>query len=230
MTANNLRLTLALAALLLLVPVTAEATILEAKSFDEKVEHAASIVVGRCVAKESRWDDARRWILTYNKFEIEKSLKGFPAREVTIVTPGGAVDNVQQDAVGVPSFNIGDEHVLFVRNTQAGPTVLYFEQGAYRLVRDGRGERNVMPLVSSAVLIDTQAGKAVSPEEPRTLRDFEGRVRETIKRREALKMELIEKKKQEETSIMRVVERNKALVLLALIGAVLATWQLVKRW
>lgn len=230
MTANNLRLPLAFAALLMLLPLTAEATLLEAKSFDEKVEQAASIVVGRCVSKESRWDDAHRWILTYNKFEVEKSLKGFPAREVTIVTPGGEVDNVQQDAVGVPKFNVGEEHVLFVRNTQAGPTVLYFEQGAYRVVRDGRGDRTVIPAVSSAVLIDTQAGKAVSPEEPRALREFEGRVRETVKRREAMKMMLIEKQKKEEASIMRVLERNKSLVILALIGALLATWQLVKRW
>lgn len=230
MTASNSRLTLALAAVLLLAPLSAEATLMEAKSFDEKVDHAASIVVGRCVSTESRWDDARRWILTYNKFEIEKSLKGFPSREVTIVTPGGAVDNVQQDAVGVPKFNVGEEHVLFVRNTEAGPTVLFFEQGAYRVVRDGRGDRTVVPAVSSAVLIDTQAGKAVSPEEPRTLRDFEGRVRESVKRREAIKMEMIEKKKKEDTSIMRVVERNKALVILALLGAILASWQLIKRW
>lgn len=230
MPANSPRLLLALAALLLLLPLRAEATLAEAKSFDEKVDQAAAIVVGRVVGKESRWDDARRWILTYYRFEVEKSLKGFPTREVTIVIPGGVVDNIQQDTVGVPKFNIGDEHVLFVRNTQAGPTVLFFEQGAYKLVPDGRGERVVLPAVSSAVLIDTQAGKAVSPEEPRTLRDFEGRVRETIRKREALKMEMIEKRKKEEASIMRVLERNKALVLLALIGALLATWQLIRRW
>lgn len=229
MTANNPRLSLALAALLCLLPLSAEATLSEAKSFDEKVENAASIVVGRCVAKESRWDDARRWILTYNKFQVEKALKGFPVQELTIVTPGGVVGDVQQDAVGIPRFEIGDERVLFVRNTQAGPTVLYFEQGAYQLVRQG-SERLVLPTVSSAVLIDTQAGKAVLPEQARTLREFEGLVRQTIQRREAIKMEMIEKRKKQEASIVRVLQRNLALVILALVGAVLATWQLVKRW
>ncbi len=229
MTGKNTVRTLALAAVLSLLPLRAEATLAEAKSFDDKVEHAASIVVGRCVAKESRWDNARRWILTYNQFEIEKNLKGFPANKITIVTPGGAVDNVQQDTVGVPKFNVGDEHVLFVRNTQAGPTVLYFEQGAYRVVREGN-ERMVMPVTAGAVLIDTQAGKAATAEQPRTLREFEGRVRDTIKRREAIKMDMMEKRRKSETSIMAALQRNKALVLLALIGAVLATWQLVKRW
>jgi hypothetical protein len=229
MARKNMLRTLALAAVVSLLPLRAEATLAEAKSFDDKVEHAASIVVGRCVAKESRWDNARRWILTYNQFEIEKNLKGFPSNQITIVTPGGAVDNVQQDTVGVPKFNVGDEHVLFVRNTQAGPTVLYFEQGAYRLVREGN-ERVVVPLTSGAVLIDTQAGKAVTAEQPRTLREFEGRVKDTIKRREAIKMDMMEKRRKTETSIMSALQRNKALVLLALIGAVLATWQLVKRW
>lgn len=222
--------TVALAAVLSLAPLSAHATLAEAKSFDDKVENAASIVVGRCVAKESRWDNARRWILTYYTFEVEKALKGNQTRQLTVVAPGGTVGSMTQDAVGVPKFDIGDEHVLFVRNTAAGPTVLYFEQGAYQLVREHGGERRVLPAVSSAVLIDTQAGKAVAPESPRTLREFEGRVRDTMKRREAMRMEMIEQKKKEEASIMRVLQRNKGLVFLALIGAVLATWQLVKRW
>jgi hypothetical protein len=230
MTTPRARIILALAAVALLLPLRAEATLAEAKSFDDKVENAASIVVGKCVSTESRWDNARRWILTYNRFEIEKALKGSPAREVTIVTPGGVVGNIQQDTVGVPKFAVGEEHVLFVRNTAAGPTVLYFEQGSYQLIRDSRGDRTVVPAVSSIVLIDTQAGRAVAPEEPTTLRAFESRVRDTIKRREAVRMEMIEREKEEQASIMRVLERNKALVVLALIGAVLATWQLIKRW
>ncbi|HYR28668.1 MAG TPA: hypothetical protein VEU30_09385 [Thermoanaerobaculia bacterium] len=230
MTTNNHRLPLAIAALLLLAPLRAEATLSEAKTFDDKVDQAATIIVGRVVSTESRWDNARKWILTYNRFQVEKVLKGMPVPEVTIVTPGGAVDNVQQDTVGVPKFEVGDEHVIFVRNTQAGPTVLYFEQGAYRLLRDSRGERTVTPATSGAVLIDNQAGKIVRPEEPRLLRDFEVRVRDTMKRRDAMRMAVIKNKKTESTSIMRVLERNKALVILALIGAVLATWQLVKRW
>lgn len=230
MSTKTARFTLALAAVVLLLPFRAEATLAEAKSFDDKVENAASIVIGKCVSKESRWDDAKRWILTYHKFEVEKSLKGMQGREVTIVTPGGVVGNIQQDTVGIPKFEVGDEHVLFVRNTAAGPTVLYFEQGAYELLRDQRGDRTVIPAVSSAVLIDTQAGRAVSPEEPTTLRAFENRVRETVKRGEAQRMEMIEQERKQQKSIVGVLQRNKALVFLALIGAVLATWQLVKRW
>jgi hypothetical protein len=230
MTSNPARLSLALATALALAPIPARATISEAKSFDDKVEHAASIVVGRCLRQQSQWDASHKLILTSTTFRVEKTLKGAPAQEVTIVTPGGTVGTIAQDVIGVPRFREGDDHVIFVRNTNSGPTVLYFEQGAYQVVDEGR-ERMVKPLVSSAVLMDTQRGIAVAPEGPRSMRDFENSVRETMRRREAIRMELIEKqKKKEAASMANVLRRNWMLVALALVGGVLATLQLLKRW
>ncbi|MGZ5443460.1 MAG: hypothetical protein ACXW5U_29810 [Thermoanaerobaculia bacterium] len=223
------RTTLALSALLVLIPVAADATIVRAVQFDDKVENAATIVIGKCVAQSSRWDPARNWILTYSTFRIEKTLKGAPAQEITIVTPGGTVDNIAQEIIGVPRFQKGEDHALFVRNSQAGPTVLYLEQGVYRVVEE-RGERMVQPAVSSAVLVDTGHGTAVTPERRRSLREFEGSVRETVRRREAMRMELIERSKKEQASLRSQIRRNRELLALALIGALLATWQLAKRW
>lgn len=224
-----MRIPVALTVALALMPSFAEATISRAIAFDEKVENAAAIVLGRCVSQRSQWDDTRRWILTYSTFEVEKAMKGAPSREITIVTPGGNVGDIYQDSIGIPAFRQGSEHVLFVRNSKVGPTVLYFDQGAYDVV-SVRGERFVKPVVSSAVLVDTQRGMAVAPEATRSLRDFETSIRDSIRRREAMRMQVIEKKRKEETSLLNVLHRNRALVFLALIGAVLATWQLVKRW
>lgn len=229
MATNNQRAAFAFAAVLALTPVVAEATIARAVKFDEKVDRAASIVVGRVLSQQSSWDANRQRILTYSKFQIDNTLKGFPAQEITIVTPGGTVGDVAQDFVGVPRFSTGDEHVVFVRNTRVGPTVLFLEQGAYRIEKDARGDRIVVPLVSSAVLVDSQRGMAVSPESPRSLRDFEGSVRESVRRREKMQMEMIDQKKRQEASIWSQVKRNKLLVVVALLGAMLATWQLVKR-
>ena len=53
--------------------------------------------------------------------------------------------------------------------------------------------------------------------------------RETVLRREVMRMEMIEKQKQE-ASIGRVLQRNAGWVALALLGAILASWQLYKRW
>lgn len=160
---------------------------------------------------------------------MEKAYKGAAAGQITIVTPGGRVDNVAQEVIGMPRFQEGEDHVLFVRNSQAGPTVLYLEQGAYRVEGGERGERRVQPLVSNAVLVDSQRGVAVAPERKRTLREFETTVRDTVARNRAQQMELAAKKKEDESSLWNQLRRNSPLVLLALVGAALATWQLMKR-
>jgi hypothetical protein len=216
-------------ALLLLGVVPANATVIQAMDFDAKVENASSIVLGRCVAQESKWDEGRNWILTYSTFEVERAYKGAPASRITVVTPGGTVGNIAQEVVGVPRFREGEEHVLFVRDSQAGPTVLYLEQGDYRVVRDGRGERVVHPVVSSEVTIDGQRGIALAKETTRPLRDFERLVRDTERRREAIRMEVLERERREEASFWNQVKRNRALVILAVIGVALATWQLVRK-
>jgi hypothetical protein len=219
----------ALAVVLLLVPVAADATIARAIAFDEKVENAAAIIVGKCVAQRSQWDPARNWILTYSTFRIEKTLKGNPSQEITIVTPGGTVDGITQEIIGVPQFREGEDHALFVRSSQAGPTVLYLEQGDYRVIEE-RGERVVQPVVSSAVLVDTGRGTAVRPESRRSLREFEGSIRQTVDRRQKFQMEMMKQKKEQQTSLRAQIHRNRGLLALALLGAILATWQLAKRW
>lgn len=222
--------TLGATLLFALVPLQASATISRAVSFDEKVDHASAIVLGKCVDTTSRWDPSGKWILTYSTFQVEEQLKGQPAQQITLVTPGGVVDGVHQETIGVPKFATGGDHVVFVRNTNAGPTVLYFDQGAYE-VEKIRGERIVRPAVSAAVLVDTQRGAAVSPEDPRPLRDFENAVRQRVRHREAIeRMNVIKQQQREQASLINVLRRNKLLVLLALAGALLATWQLVKRW
>lgn len=213
----------------LLVPMTASATIQRAISFEKKVENAASIVLGRCIRQESRWDEARKWILTYSTFQVEKSIKGGGGGQVTIVTPGGRVGNVVQEVVGVPRFEEGEEHVLFVRNSQVGPTVLYLEQGAYRVSPGDRGERLIQPVTSNAVVVDSQRGMAIEPERPRTLRDFETRVRDTVQRRQKIEMEMLEEKKREESSLLNQLVNNLPLVLLALAGLAFATWHFLRR-
>jgi hypothetical protein len=233
MTANNPLKTAALASLLALMPMAADATVMRAVSFDEKVENSAAIVAGRCVRAESRWDASGKTIYTYTTFSVDKVIKGAaqPTREITVVTPGGTVGHIRQDSIGVPSFQEGDENVLFVRNSAIGPTIAYLEQGAYELVRDGN-EQVVRPVATEAVHIDEQRGVAVPAESARPLRVFEGEVRAAERRIAFQRNELIERQRREaaaQSSIWSTIKRNRLLVALAIIGAALATWTLVRR-
>lgn len=230
--APNNRAALLAATLLFLVAPAARATIAAVASFDDKVDNAAAIILGKCVRSESRFDPTRRWILTYSTFAVEKSMKGGATGELTLVTPGGTVGSLHQSTVGVPAFREGDEHVLFVKNTNLGPTVLYFDQGTYDVRTDSRGERVIEPVLTNLVTIDTQRGMAVAPnDEPRTLQQFETAVRESMRTAGERKqrMAALPEPKPRATSITESLRKNKLLIALALLGIALAAWHLRRR-
>lgn len=212
----------------------ARATIYEAATFDEKVNAAQAIVVGKVIKRESRFNADRSQILTYTTFRVEKTLKGGVPQEVTIVTPGGKVGDTQQTTVGVPVFDEGSENVVFVRDTKAGPTVLYFDQGAYDVVKDDRGDRLVVPVTSDAVRIDTQRGVAVPAEEPVSLKQFEGAVRAATERGGRFnRMATLDRQqrgqKPEKASIWNDLAENVWIIAVAVLGTILATIPLIKR-
>lgn len=231
MTSNNRARTLAVVAAFLAVPA-AHASVAAAASFDQKVDKAASIIVGKCLRQESRFDPTGRWILTYSTFQVEKTLKGNALPEVTVVTPGGQVGNLHQSSIGVPAFKTGDENVVFVKNSDSGPTVLYFDQGAYEVSTDGRGNRVVAPVSSDLVKVDTQRGVVVPAEKPQRIQDFEQRVNDTVRslREEHTKMDVMQAEKlRQQASIWSLIKENKWTILLAVAGLAYATLLLVRR-
>src|SRR5256885_16774713 len=112
MTPNNrfaaLALTVALGGV---AAPSVQASMATAAPFEEKVDNAAAIVMGRCVKNESRWDPSGRWILTYSTFKVLNTFKGAPGQEVTVVVPGGTVGGLHQSSVGLPTFAEGSENV-----------------------------------------------------------------------------------------------------------------------
>lgn len=213
------------------VPV-ASATLSQTATFEEKVIHAEAIVVGKVLRQEARLDPSRRWILTYTTFRVERALKGMTGPEITIVTPGGELNGVHQSTIGVPQFDPGDENVVFVRDTPVGPTVLYLDQGAYEVAKDESGQRIVRPVPSDAVYVDTQRGLAITPEEPRTLPDFEAAVRAAERRGRVRQMAVLERDREARTpreSIWSDLADNLWIIALAVLGTILATIPFMKR-
>lgn len=233
MTTNKLSLPLAavlLAGSAFVAVPSAQATVSLAASFDDKVQNAHAIILGRVISQETKYDEQKRFILTYTTFAVEDTIKGGTPQQVTVVTPGGRIGDVRQTTIGVPVFEEGRENVLFLKNTRRGPTVLYFDQGAYDVV-SVRGERVIRPVASEAVHIDEQRGIAIPPEEPRSLREFEGAVRASERRVRHQKMAMIDKAPGEErpASIWNVLVENIWLVAIAVIGAVLAAVPFIRR-
>ena len=225
------KLLLAAATAIILSASTARATTVRAVSFDDKVSTAEAILLGRCTATKTMWDPQHRWIVTYATFQVDQSIKGAPVRELTVVTPGGTVDGVHQSSVGITPFEKGDERVLFVKNTRLGPTVLYFDQGTYTVSKDDRGERIIAPVSAEAVRMESQTGKVVPVERPRPLRDFVGAVHEAEIRKDAAAMMARQPARQTPapTNNTSVLGGYWFLIVIALAGAALATWQIFKK-
>ena len=134
--------------------------------------------------------------------------------------------------VGVPTFREGDEHVVFVKNTRLGPTVLYFDQGTYDVKTDARGERVVAPVPMNLVTVDTQRGMAVAPADaPRTIPQFEDAVRDSMRTigERKQKMAAAPPVKLQPVSLVDMLAENRLLLVLALLGIALAAWQLRRR-
>ncbi|MEA2342816.1 MAG: hypothetical protein QOF63_985, partial [Thermoanaerobaculia bacterium] len=157
---NRLIALLALVTIALAVPA-ANAAVAQAATFDEKVDSAAAIFLGKCVKTEAKFDPTGRWIVTYATFNVEDTMKGNAAGQVTVVTPGGSVNGIHQETIGVPAFHEGDEHVIFLKNTRLGPTPLYFDQGTYNVASGEHGEKMIVPMPSNVMHIDTQRAMAV---------------------------------------------------------------------
>ncbi|HEY0592234.1 MAG TPA: hypothetical protein VGF40_10740 [Thermoanaerobaculia bacterium] len=225
---NRVRsLVLPLVALALLA-LPAAGTVARVVSFEEKVDAADAIVLGRIVATESAWDPTHRWILTRSTLQVEKALRGTPAPQLTLVTPGGTVDGVRQETVGIPSFSKGDEHVVFVRSTAAGPTVAFFEQGLFDVARDARGAVMVQPASSELILLDptgrrsTAATRASAPE---TLDAFQRRIDEAARANEQRRLDMAAGAAVEpasHTPLGRFVAENRTALVIVSLALVLA--------
>ena len=232
MTANNRLITLfAFVAVMIALPA-AQAAIAQAATFDEKVDHAAAIILGKCVRTEARYDPSGRWIVTYATFAVEQTMKGNAAGQVTIVTPGGSVNGIHQETSGVPVFREGDEHVVFLRDTRVGLTPLYFDQGTFNVATGDHGEKLIVPMPTNVMHIDTQRAMAVAPaDEPRTLDAFKLAVAESMNgTAKRMQMSTIPPSKTPaQKSIWSVLAANKLLIALAFAGIAVASWQLLRR-
>jgi hypothetical protein len=234
MSTNNRLITLlALVAIVIAVPA-AQAAIAQAATFDEKVDHAAAIILGKCVKTDARYDPTGRWIVTYATFDVEDSMKGNAAGQVTIVTPGGSVNGIHQETSGIHVFREGDEHVVFLRNTRLGLTPLYFDQGTFNVAAGEHGQKMIVPMATNVIHIDTQRAMAVAPaDEPRTLDAFKVAVAESMKgtatRMQQQMNAIPPSKTPQQKSIWSALGENKLLVALAFVGIAIAGWQLLRR-
>lgn len=145
---------------LLLAPL-ARATTVVPPSFSDLVSKADAIHRGKVTDVTARHvstpDGQGTFIKTFVTVEIERTLKGSAAKEITLEFLGGTVGDDSMLVQGMPTFSIGNREYVFVQKNgvQFCPLVAMMH-GRYRVLRDEATARefvardNRMPLTDTA--------------------------------------------------------------------------------
>ena len=89
-------------------------TTVEKFTLDDLVQKSGRIIVGKCISRESRWNDRNTLILTTARFLVSEPLKGSSDGFVNVVTVGGTLDGITQTVSGMPVFEPEEEVLLFL--------------------------------------------------------------------------------------------------------------------
>ena len=143
---------LILIAWLSLVPLGA--TTLLPADFAQMVSESQLIVHARVVAVEGELIGTRRTIESRVTIQVLSSIKGQAASELVFRVPGGRVGRYRRIFVGAPTFNAGDEVLLFLKGRAPSLAMPYgLSQGVYRVSRAGGS-----PVVTPVPPLDGVAG------------------------------------------------------------------------
>lgn len=170
--------TFALAASLILLPGTGQATVLVGADLGALSRDARVIAAGRVVAVEPRWTEGRRTIETLVTLDVDRYLKGSFGSTVRFVVPGGVMGRYRSIFVGAPEFAIDQRVIVFLgARGPSVPYVLGLSQGVYRIVPASSGGWVVTPpaLLPTAG-VSTPIVRGDVSRRPLALPDFEARV------------------------------------------------------
>src|SRR5688572_20234570 len=157
-----------LLALTLIVSFQALSTTVEKFTLDDLVEKSGRIVVGKCISRESRWNDRNTLILTTARFAVSERLKGSSDGFVNVVTVGGTLDGITQTVSGMPVFEPEEAVLLFLEASKNGDwQPLGLSQGKFRILRNRQtGEEEVVHSLSGLELYDPTDRSLSQQEKP----------------------------------------------------------------
>jgi hypothetical protein len=84
-------------------------------TFEELTARSDAVVRGRVVGSTAKLDPQKGRIATFTEVEVTESVKGAPAKKVTVRQPGGEAGGIGQSVAGAARFTPGEEVVLFLQ-------------------------------------------------------------------------------------------------------------------
>ncbi len=118
----------------LLAAGAAAATVARPATVEQLAREADAVVQGRVVEMESRWAPDGRHLLTRVTLRVSRVLRGSAGAEVALEVPGGSAGGFGQRVDAAPSFQAGEEAVVFLRRVAGGRAVVHgLAQGKFRV-------------------------------------------------------------------------------------------------
>jgi hypothetical protein len=122
-----------LAALLVACAVPATAATFVATSVEEAARSSDAVVRGRVVSTASRLTRDGRGVVTEVEIAVDGAWKGAPDAAVKLVVRGGRVGRIAQVVDGAPTFEPGEEVVVFLGRRGDSWRVMGQALGKYRV-------------------------------------------------------------------------------------------------
>jgi hypothetical protein len=104
-----------LIAFLLPISIIALATTVVPMSIERLTAASSHVVEGVPLQTWSQWNPQHTMILTYTKFQVQRTLKGQAPPMVIVKQLGGRVGSTVQKVAGVRGLQPGEQAVLFLR-------------------------------------------------------------------------------------------------------------------
>ncbi len=95
--------------------IVATATTVVPMSVERLTEASSHVVEGVALQNWSQWNPQHTMILTYTKFQVQRTLKGQAPAVVIVKQIGGKVGSTVQKVSGVRHLRTGERTVLFLR-------------------------------------------------------------------------------------------------------------------
>jgi hypothetical protein len=118
----------------LLLAGAAAAAVGRPATVEQLAREADAVVQGRVVGMESRWAPDGRHVVTRVRLRVSRVLRGAAGGEVVLEVAGGSVGGFGQRVDAAPSFEPGEEVVVFLRRVAGGRSVVHgMAQGKFRV-------------------------------------------------------------------------------------------------
>ena len=130
------------------------ATTVQRLDLEDLVKKARLIVAGKVTNSRTYWTGDGKLILTSYTIQVDESVKGQASHTVEVTAVGGKIGDLELQVSGMPSFQKGENAVVFIEQSGAYQTVVGLGQGKFTVTN---GE--VANTVGGLSFPDGQPGK-----------------------------------------------------------------------